>query len=80
MIMIGADSRNRTCDLFITSELLYQLSHVGLIKASFKLASNLIYEYDKNRELRTLFFRLICRMRDDIVRLASLHSVVWLAL
>ena len=25
----GADSGNRTCDLFITSELLYQLSHVG---------------------------------------------------
>lgn len=26
---VGADSGNRTCDLFITSELLYQLSHVG---------------------------------------------------
>ena len=28
-ILFGADSGNRTCDLFITSELLYQLSHVG---------------------------------------------------
>ena len=27
----GADSGNRTCDLFITSELLYQLSHVGAL-------------------------------------------------
>ena len=27
---VGADVRNRTADLLITSELLYQLSYVGL--------------------------------------------------
>ncbi len=31
MLNYGADSGNRTCDLFITSELLYQLSHVGAV-------------------------------------------------
>lgn len=30
-LLSGADSGNRTCDLFITSELLYQLSHVGAL-------------------------------------------------
>ncbi len=29
--LIGANDRNRTDDLLITSELLYQLSYVGLI-------------------------------------------------
>ena len=29
---IGADERNRTVDLLITNELLYQLSYIGLAK------------------------------------------------
>lgn len=30
MILTGANERNRTADLFITSELLYRLSYIGL--------------------------------------------------
>lgn len=29
LILIGADDRNRTGDLLVTSELLYQLSYIG---------------------------------------------------
>ena len=30
--VFGADERNRTVDLLITNELLYQLSYIGLVK------------------------------------------------
>lgn len=32
IIMYGADERNRTVDLLITNELLYQLSYIGTEK------------------------------------------------
>ena len=41
IIMYGADERNRTVDLLITNELLYQLSYIGTeknyIRADFRL-------------------------------------------
>ena len=36
--LIGADAQNRTADLLITNQLLYQLSYIGLSTA--KLALN----------------------------------------
>ena len=33
----GADMRNRTADLLITNQLLYQLSYIGLKKLSTKV-------------------------------------------
>ena len=32
---VGADDRNRTGDLLVTSELLYQLSYIGVASVSF---------------------------------------------
>ena len=37
--MTGADERNRTVDLLITNELLYQLSYIGLVKIISELAA-----------------------------------------
>ncbi len=39
-----ADTRTRTGDLFITNELLYQLSHIGFSMNSFSIAdAKIIY-------------------------------------
>lgn len=47
---LGADTRTRTGDLFITNELLYQLSHIGLNDSYLLLAFakvGLIFEKTK---------------------------------
>ena len=36
IIMYGADERNRTVDLLITNELLYQLSYIGTEKKLYQ--------------------------------------------
>lgn len=32
--MLQADSRNRTCDLLLTRQMLYQLSYIGVCQAT----------------------------------------------
>ena len=63
ILPFGADTGTRTRDLFITNELLYQLSHIGV--DFFNGAKVILFiDYKESRPMQTLNFNLFFQIGD----------------